>query len=55
VFAMSVRKKVLLIAALILLAAVVIVIYVSFFTERQTPEYDGTLVRLNTEARRLLL
>ena len=51
---MSARKKIVWVAALIIIAAVIIVIYVSFFTEGQAQEFDGTLVRYNFDFPRLL-
>ncbi len=42
---MTVKKKIILIAALIILAALVIILSVGYFTQEQTSEYDGTLVR----------
>ena len=43
---MTVKKKVFWIATLIVLAAIVIVLCVSYFSEGQVSEFEGTLVEL---------
>jgi hypothetical protein len=46
---MTVKRKFIWITAFIIIAAIIIVICVTYFTGGQAVEFDGTLVKLNTE------
>jgi hypothetical protein len=46
---MTVKRKIIWITAFIIIAAIIIVICVTYLTGGQPAEFDGTLVKFNSE------